>query len=114
MAIDWQDKVGAPCVAVFGEPVAGTYRPYDTSLASYPLNPVFDEAYREVVLLDGESATSDVMPVAGVNDSQFKSVPRQNDMWQRQASGQWYMVKEVRPDGHGITLLKLLKSDAPS
>lgn len=106
--------VGAPCVKVFGEEFAGTYLPFDTSLPSYPLTPVFDEAYREVILLDAESAVSDVMPVGGVNDSQFQSPPRQNDRWQRQASGQWYIVKEVRPDGHGITLLKLLKTTAPA
>lgn len=113
MAIDWEAKVGAPCVAVFSEPVAGTYRPFDRTLPSYPLNPVFDEAYRQVILQDAEAAITDVMPVAGVNDAQFRYPPRQNDLWQRQASGQWYVVKEVRPDGHGVTVLHLVKADAP-
>lgn len=113
MAVDWEAKVGAPVVAVFGEPIAGMYQPYDRSLAAYPLNPVFDEAVREVILQDNELPITDVMPMAGVNDGQFKYPPAQGDMWQRQASSQWYIVKEVRPDGHGITVLKLNKIDAP-
>lgn len=113
MAIDWEDMVGAPCVAVFGEADPWPYLPADGS-ASYTVIPVFDEGYREITLIDATSPTSDATPVIGVNDGQFKAPPLQGDRTQNPITGTWYIVKESRPDSHGVTKLMLNLTDPPT
>jgi hypothetical protein len=111
MAVDWERLVVAPLVKVFGEDSPALYIPLDASVAPYPITPVFDEAYREIILLDMSSPTSDAMPVAGINDSQFTIPPVQNDRIRIARTMVTYLVKEVRADGHGHTKLMLAKTD---
>jgi hypothetical protein len=112
MAIDWEAEVGAPTTAIFGGPA--TYYPADGS-APFDVTGVFDEAYRETVIIDSLSYTSDAQPVIGITDSQFGIrgyAPKQNDKVEIRdplalAFGRTFIVKEVRPDSHGITKLML-------
>lgn len=111
MAIDWEAEVGEPNVEEFGE--AARY--YPSAAAPFDVNGVFDEGYRETVIIDSLSYTSDAMPVIGINKSQFDlqgCIPVHNDRLQLTdpASlnfGKAFMVKEVRPDSHGILKLML-------
>lgn len=122
MAIDWQAKCGAPLNAVFGAP--GLYVPRDDT-PPYLINGVFDEAYREVILLDVDSPNTDARPVIGINDDQRpagQAIWDQNDRlvipvtpdgtggYTIPAGAVTYLVKESRPDGHGTTKLMLAKT----
>lgn len=112
MSVDWGTEVGTPTTALFGGPAR--YFPHDGSPA-FDVVGVFDEAYREVQIIDGLSYTSDAQPVIGITDSQFAAnnwVPAQNDKVLildplMAAFGQTFIVKEPRPDSHGITKLML-------
>lgn len=101
MAIDWEGMVGAPTVAVFGQPAL--YIP--ATGAPYPVTVVFDEGYTETVLLEGMAPTSDARPVAGVNDAQLAAAVVQGQ--DRLQVLNTYIIKEARPDKHGITKLML-------
>ncbi len=113
MSVDWEAEVGAPTTAVFGG--AATYFPKDGS-PSFGVIGVFDEAYREVTMIDELSFTSEAQPVIGITDSQFAAknwTPAQGDKVRiddplARAYGQTFMVKEPRPDSHGITKLMLM------
>lgn len=108
MAIDWAAKVGAPVTAVFGG--LAMYFPADNS-APFTFTGVFDEGYREVTIQDGLSYTSDAMPVIGILDADFIGrEPTQSGKVLimdplSPAFNKTFMVKEVRPDSHGITRL---------
>lgn len=120
MAIDWDGLVIGPTNAAFGDAVQ-----YYTKTANFPVTGVFDEGYLEVAplgrggLFDSEGfnlgapgAITSEMPVLGVQLSQFPSAsrPEQNDALQMTSglqAGNWYVVKEVRPDGHGHAKLLL-------
>ena len=114
MSVDWGTEVGTPTVELFGG--AAIYFPGDGS-PSFPVVGVFDEAYREVMISDGLAYTSDAQPVIGITDSQFAAnnwTPQQNDKVQitdplasDAARGVIFIVKEPRPDSHGITKLML-------
>jgi hypothetical protein len=112
VAIDWEGEVGAPTVEVFGEAIQ--YYPGDGA-PPFPLVGVFDEGYRETTIIDGLSYTSDAMPVIGINEGQFRSNTYRaapNDMLQLTDPdspnfGNKFMVKEVRPDSHGVQKLML-------
>jgi hypothetical protein len=112
MAVDWEAEVGEPTTALFGS--AATYFPGDGS-PPFGVVGVFDEGYREVVIIDSLSYTSDAQPVIGITDGQFAAwgwKPAQNDKVLIQdplamANGKTFIVKEVRPDSHGITKLML-------
>lgn len=114
MSVDWGTEVGTPTTEVFGG--TAVYFPNDAS-PQFDLVGVFDEAYREVTIIDGLSYTSDATPVIGITDSQFAAkgwTPQQNDrvqitdpMASAYALGVIFIVKEVRPDSHGITRLVL-------
>lgn len=112
MAIDWEGEVITPLVEVFGE--AAQYYPADASPA-FHVNGVFDEGYRETVIIDSLSYTSDAMPVIGFDKPQFDAqgyVPVKNDILQLTDPksvnyGKTFMVKEVRPDDHGHLKLML-------
>jgi hypothetical protein len=118
MAIDWSALVIGPTVDIFGEsvlysPVIG--RPFS-------ITGVFDEAYLELTPLgrggpDTEtfgigspgSITAE-MPVLGVQLSQFRVPPEQDDLLEVTSGrfkGGRYVVKEVRTDGHGGAKLLL-------
>ncbi len=114
MSIDWESKVGAQVVKVFGTDTPAIYMPAAGS--PYPVTPVFDEAYREIIILDGESPTSDAKPVVGINDSQFQAEPVQGDkiqIWLKGVPYKTYLVKEVRSDSHGVTRLELNFASTP-
>jgi len=111
MAIDWEAACGTPLMAVFGE--AAIY--YPSVGAPFDVIGVFDEAYREVTIIDSLSYTSDTMPVIGITDGQFMAngcVPAQNDKLKmndptKPYFGRTFLVNEPQPDGHGITKMKL-------
>lgn len=105
MAIDWDGKVLAPVVAVFGETV--TYMPADGG--SFSITGVFDEAYREIILLDGGTAITTEDPCLGVRLAAFPSgqIPRKGDQLAVLSVSNIYTVKDVRIDGHGGAKLML-------
>ncbi|MEQ1320913.1 head-tail joining protein [Acinetobacter guillouiae] len=105
MAIDWQDKVLSPNVAVFGQPIL--YLPIkDKYLVKHKLNGIFNEAYIDIQVVDGLHVTS-VKPCVGLNLKDLSVMPRQKDqIWVKASFGMplidtLYIVKEVRLDGHG-------------
>lgn len=110
MAIDWEAKVGAPNVAVFGEPAV--YTPA-SGAGAYDVIGVFDDEFRSsAIIVDGDPDTSDFLPVFGVNAAQFRAPPVQSDRIDFPAGTKWYsgkafLVKEPRPDGHGLFHLAL-------
>lgn len=98
--VDWDALVLGPCLAVFGDPV--TFVPVIGSPIA--ISGVFDEAYGEVVL-DGEVPITSESPVLGVRLSAFVAPPQQGDALVVRNSR--YVVREVRPDGHGGAKLML-------
>ena len=104
MAVDWETTVGAPTVAVFGE--AATYYPA-SGAPSFPVTGVFDNQFRSSSVKDDEAPESDSLPVFGVNSRQFATPPVQDDKLIIASTGKIYLVKEPRPDGHGIYHLVL-------
>lgn len=100
MAVDFDNLVLAPCIAVFGEAI--TYIPRLSS--RFPVNGIFDPAYTELVVIDGEPVTQ-TMPVMGIRLSDFPQKPLQDDTLI--ARGKVYRVREVRVDGHGSAKLML-------
>lgn len=103
MAIDWDKAVLAPTADVFGEPA--TYLP--AAGGSLPIVGVFDEAYREVDLIDTGVGATSITPVLGVRLAQFTASPVQGDQVRVPSVGKLYVVREVRPDGHGWARLML-------
>lgn len=110
MVIDWDAMVVKPTISVFGEPVsytpAGASGPI-TALGGGPITGVFDEAYKDQDVIDGLVEANTTYPVIGVRLAQFASMPAQNDVVVRQSNGNSYIVRDVRPDGHGWAKLKL-------
>lgn len=108
MAVDWESKVGAPNVAVFGEPA--TYQPAAPGAQPYAVVGVFDNQFRSTKpgTFDEPAPITDRLPVFGVNQSQFQAEPQQDDtiIFAADApadhAGKTYIVKESRPDGHGM------------
>lgn len=107
MAIDWDAEVLGPTIAVFGEDA--DKRPIYTASDAAPveIDGVFDEAYREVDLIDNGVGANTVMPVLGVRLIQFVRPPRQNELITIPKVGKTYVIKDVRPDGHGWAKLML-------
>jgi hypothetical protein len=114
MAVDWDSLVIGPTVEIFGEhvrymPVAGG-KPFN-------ITGVFDEAYiqltplgrggidQENFALGSPGSITTEMPVLGVQLSQFRTPPDQDDVLV--VRDQRYAVKEVRLDGHGGAKLLL-------
>lgn len=75
---------------------------------SYSARGVFDEAYQELVVIDGEAMTVR-MPVLGIKLDEFATFPRQNDYLV--ARNKNYRVREVRVDSHGGAKLMLNRFD---
>ncbi len=118
MAVDWDTLLIGPTVACFGEPVT-----YTTPASTFPIVGVFDQAYRELMVIaarDSHSFSDDMLgsgvtaerPVLGVQLSQFPpaAAPAQSDTLV--VRGALYIVKEVRLDGHGWARLLLNELDA--
>lgn len=109
--IDWDQLVVVPLVEIFGEGDAGvTYYPAGGS--AFDVNGVYDDAYREVRVVNGTAVTVE-QPVLGVRVSQFAQKglvldeTRQGDQLVVKRTGERLAVKEVRLDSHGHALLML-------
>lgn len=106
MAIDWNQAVIGPLTKVFGEACAYTMG----NGTSFPITAVFDEAYLGVSVAGGVEVTTEI-PVLGVQLSQFPTGYRadeaQGDTVTINRTGETFVVKEGRPDGHGHAKLML-------
>ena len=109
MAVDWDQAVLGPVMAVFGEPV--TYCP--AAGGSFPITGVFDEAYRDLLLVDDSAGITTETPVLGVRLAEFPAPPLQNDTLTIGSVGCTYAVREVRLDGHGYAKLMLTFVSSP-
>lgn len=110
MAIDWDSAVLGPLFQVFAEPV--TYTPSGGAPFALPSGGVFDQAYREVTLVDDVPATEET-PVLGVRLADFTTPPAQNDQLEIASVDTTYIVQEVRLDGHGYAKLMLSEVSSP-
>ncbi len=111
MSVDWDTKVLAPCADVFGEPV--TYTPQEG--VPFQITGIYDEAYREVILLDGVPMTTE-SPVLGVRLAEFPEgrPPRKADQLSIASVNAIFTIKDVRLDGHGHAKLMLNHKSAIS
>lgn len=100
--IDWDAAVLGPLNGVFGE--SAWYMPATTR--PLPITGIFDEAYRDIDLAGG-MGVSTTQPVLGVQLSQFPELPEQGDRLTIARTKETFIVKEVRPDGHGAAKLML-------
>lgn len=105
MAVDWDEMVLGPLMAEFGEDTQPVYTP--AGGVSFPIDGIFDEAFTEVVLLDDGSRVASTFPVLGVRIAQIPNGPRQGDRVSIAKVNTTYVVREVRPDGHGEAKLLL-------
>ena len=110
--IDFSALVLAPAMVSFGQTVS--YVP--ARGASFSFNGVFDEAYTELVVIDGEAVTVK-MPVLGVRLSDMAQYPVQGDALSTfslvSQTTNKYIVREVRPDSHGGAKLMLNTQACP-
>lgn len=106
--IDWDRLVLDPLESIFGEgeqdgePVM--YCPVNGD--PFPIDGVFDAAYRDAELIDPLSANT-TQPVLGVRLARFASPPQQDDQVRIPRTGKTYLVTDVRPDSHGGAKLML-------
>jgi hypothetical protein len=103
MPIDWDQAVLAPLEAVFGEgeiytPVGG---------APFDIQGVWDREYHEVVLLDPTAPADSAYPVLGVRLALFAIPPAKNDRVFVKSVNLTFIVRDVKPDGHGWAKLLL-------
>lgn len=101
--IDWDKHVLAATESVFGQPavyIAAGAEPID-------IDGVFDEAYREVDLVDTGVGANAVMPVLGVRINQFSRLPMQGELINVPSVAKQYVIKDVQADGHGWAKLML-------
>ena len=85
---------------------------------AYVTRGVFDEAYTELVVIDGEAVTVK-MPVLGIKIDEWPIYPSQGDMVTVSGSlvfagTKLFVIREVRPDSHGGVKLMLNKYDPGS
>lgn len=113
--IDWQTKVVAPCVAVFGQAATITF-----GGQNFALNGVFDEAYAETDVSDDMPIVT-TRPCLGINlaDINLGGQPVSALQGSRvtisasplpggsPAVDTTYIVQESRVDGHGSARLML-------
>lgn len=108
--IDWDALVLAPNFAVFGESMQLTYTP--KAGAAFPIDAVFDSAFRELTLIETDPAMNTVGPVIGVRLAQFAAqtppvTPAQGDRVLIPRIAATFVVRNVEPDSHGWALLRL-------
>jgi hypothetical protein len=106
VSIDWDKNVIGPLMKVFGESFTFTPLVSQPAAAPYAITGVFDEAYIGVALAGGTEVTTE-SPVLGVQLSQFAVQPKQADEALCQRTGESFVEKEVRIDGHGSAKLLL-------
>lgn len=114
MSIDWDAEVLAPVMALFGEGDASqhstwpTYTPH--GLPAFALaDAVFDRAYADVTIDGDGSEVTTRKPCLGVRAALFRLRPPQQDdrVFIPSVPGT-FLVKDVRPDGHGHIKLILM------
>lgn len=107
--IDWDSLVLEPLENIFGEArhPKGRIMFFPVGGAAYPIDGVFDSAYREVELLDPMVGSNSAQPVLGVRLSMFHEEPAQDDVVYIPSSGKRYLVLDVHPDSHGWAKLML-------
>lgn len=117
MAVDWDREVLAPAMGVFGEGLEGD----EASLPLYTApggqafrlqDAVFDREYADVSIDDasGNEVTTR-KPMLGVRLSRFADVglqPEQGGRVDIPSVGEAFLVRDVRPDGHGHAKLMLM------
>jgi hypothetical protein len=104
MTIDIDGLVLGPCMDAFARPVVFIPR---TSGVAQAQRGVFDAAYTAVTL-EGEGVpTTQTTPVLGVRLSEWTPAPLKSDAIQIPATNQAFVIREVRPDGHGDAKLML-------
>jgi hypothetical protein len=109
MAIDWDTAVLGPCEEVFGEPA--TYIPAVGS--NFVITGIFDSAYKDISLIDVGVDANTVQPVFGVRAALFSTAPVQGGQIRIPSVGKLYLVRDVRPDGHGWIKLMLADTGNP-
>ncbi|WP_374572532.1 hypothetical protein [Phenylobacterium sp.] len=110
MAIDWDAKVLAPVMRVFGENGATGDVVYThvTGEQVTLTDAVFDEAYLAVMQdTEGAPPVNTTMPVLGVRRAALARDPALGDKALIERKGEIYMVRDTQPDGHGHILLML-------
>lgn len=107
--IDWDKRVLAPTMGVFGEPV--TYTPAGGS--PFSVNGVYDEAYKtDIQFEDGLVGATATKPLLGVRLSEFALPPAQNDRLYIPRVDLHFIVTDVQADSHGWAKL-ILNRTAP-
>lgn len=113
MAVDWDKAVLAPLEKVFGEGGRPEGQPmfYPAVGPRYPIDGVFDAAYRDVELADPLTGATSTQPVLGVRLSLFSEMlklpPAQDDQVFIPSVSKRFLVMDVRPDSHGWAKLML-------
>lgn len=108
--IDWNTLVLGPLNAVFGEPAQ--YAQLTTGVLGVPfgITVVFDEAYLPAEL-GGEPTAISARPVVGVRLSElpigYAPAKAQGDTVLIQRTGELFVVKSGKTDGHGHARLEL-------
>ena len=103
--IDWQKKVLAPNVKVFGEPAFFT----PSGGSGYGVNVIFDNAYKEVTVSEYGTDIVSVFPAVGINLAEFSATPMQGDSLFIPRINSTYSVRNAKPDSHGGMFLVLNK-----
>lgn len=103
MDFDFDSLALGPCHDIFGTAV--TYTPPGGVAMS--VVGIFDAAFNAVTIGDDGVPFTTVMPVVGVRLSQWPVQPVQDGVVTYLKTGARYVVKEVRPDGHGEAKLML-------
>jgi len=111
VAVDWDKAVLGPLAKVFGEGVQadGPIMFYPDGGTPYPIDGVFDAAYRDIHLVDTFVDANTVVPVLGVRLAIFPVAPIPDDQVFIPSTGNMYLIKEIRPDSHGWAKLMLGK-----
>lgn len=113
--IDWDDLVLGPVMGIFGEGQPGDLSTwpiyFPRSGPSFPLaDAVFDREYADVSIdTDSGGEITARKPVLGVRLSLFPpGSPQQSETVYIPSTGLKWVVKDVRPDGHGEAKLMLM------
>lgn len=114
MAIDWDAELLSPVMSLFGEGKAAdqsTWPIYTPrGLAPFALaDAVFDRAYAEIMIEGDETENTNRKPCLGVRMALFPAPgPQQSDTVFIPSENMSFVVKDVRPDGHGHARLLLM------
>lgn len=118
MAIDWDAELLGPVMSVFGEgnPADSSTWPLYTpagGTAFQLADAVLDRAYTDITLADDGSDNTTRKPCLGVRVALFGDTPpQQSDTVYIPSVGLNFIVRDVRPDGHGHARLLLMEMAA--